>query len=137
MSEEEEIKSIIEKTNQYNPPVDLTNFKVASFLVRKPKTAKSTDLIIDIIQKSISEQSAITRDDIYRLYWLYKTNNETNEIPPSREYVYNEGWVNITFDRQSFINHWRVQRNAISWFKAALSSAILEGKLLVLPIIQI
>lgn len=110
---------------------------VASFAVRKRKASATAELIIALIERSIREQLAITRDDIYVLYWLYKTDNETNSLPPTREFMNGHGWQDITFDRETFVNHWRFQRNAIGWFKGGLASAILEGKLLVLPIIEI
>lgn len=110
---------------------------VASFSVRRTRASATAELIIALIERSVREQLAITRDDIYILYWLYKTENETKSLPPTREFVSGKGWSDINFDKEAFINHWRFQRNSISWFKNGLSSAILEGKLLVLPIIEI
>jgi len=111
---------------------------VASFSLRsKKKGSFTSELIIALIERSIRDQCAITRDDIYALYWIYKTDNETKNIEESNEIIPGRGWCKVQFDRQSFIDHWRHQRNAISWFKAGLSSAILDGKLLVLPIIEI
>lgn len=138
MTREEEIKGIIEQANQYNAPAKINDISVASFAIRSNrKGLKTSELILALITKSISEQVAISREDIHRLYWLYKTDNETVAPQEQREYFSGEGWKNVVFDRDSFINHYRMQRNAIGWFKAGLSSAILEGKLLVLPIIQI
>ena len=138
MEKETEIAGIMEATNRYNAPAQVNDISVASFALRSNrKGVKTAELIIALINKSIEEQAAITREDIHRLYWLYKTDNETAPMQEQREFVSGEGWKNVVFDRESFINHWRMQRNAIGWFKAGLSSAILEGKLLVLPIIQI
>lgn len=110
---------------------------VASFSVRKIRASATSELIIALIERSTREQCAITRDDIYVLYWLYKTDNETKSLPPSREFINGRGWQDVSFNKDTFVDHWRFQRNAIGWFKGGLSSAILEGKLLVLPIIEI
>lgn len=141
MSKEEEIKQLLELSHKYRIPVEGLNVPspVASFSVKPKKNRgiKTIDLIIEIIKKSVIEQVAITREDIYRLYWIYKTDNETIMLPESMEHFSGEGWKNIVFDRETFVNHWRMQRNAIGWFKAGLASAILEGQILVLPIIKI
>ena len=142
MDKAEEIKMLIDSADRYVPPMhvlqELLNKPLpASFIVRKPKVIKSAELVIDLIIKSVAEHSAITRDDIIILYWLYKTDCETKDMPATDDFFTGEGWKKVSMDKQTFINHWRMQRNAISWFKAALSSAILEGKLLVLPIIKI
>lgn len=135
--EEEEIKHIIQRTNAYLPQEGIV-YNAAMFLIKpKRRGIKTSDLIIQIINKSVIEQKAIEREDIILLYWLYKTDNETRDTETINDYVNGMGWKNITFDKDTFVNHWRMQRNAVSWFKAGLASAILEGNLLVLPIIKI
>lgn len=117
-------------------PSKLKFFNAASFSVAKRKGYKSVELIISIIAKSVAEQQSITRDDIYLLYWLYKTDHETKEIITDK-WISGLGVRNVTLTKEEFIHDWRMQRNAVGWFRSSLSSAILEGKLLVLPIIEI
>jgi hypothetical protein len=108
MSREEEIKALIEKADQLQPPAPYKEFTPACFLVPpKKKGIKSSELIIQLICKSVIEKAAITREDIYRLYWLYKTDNETIQIT-EREWVGFEGWKDTVFDVETFIIHWRM-----------------------------
>jgi len=109
---------------------------VASFDVRRKNGSYTAELIIALIERSIREGCAITKEDICILYWIYKTDNETKNFE-AEDLIVGQGWRKVLFTKDMFISHWRQSRNAIAWFKAGLASAILEGKLLVLPIIEI
>lgn len=113
----------MELANQYN---------AVSFInTSRRKGADSIELVIQLLCKSVNEGVAITRDDIKILYWIFRSKGKDTAKFEVTWFRYEE------VDKDKFMADWRTERNALGWFKNNLANAILQGKILILPIINI
>lgn len=115
---------------------ELVVYKPASFIY-DGKYRRGVELVTSLIKKSIEENKAIEKEDILDLYWLFKSHGGTKAV-----FIHNYdrakgAWEWIKATRENFGDNYRIRENAPNWFKNNLGSAIIQGKLLVIPIINI
>lgn len=126
-----------------------SDIKAVSFSGRN-NTTPQIKLVIDLIKESIASNNPITKEDIIRIYidWRLTTRNSILSLEKfsHTEAKYNEYWKKITdhsvykyfeVSREEYAKHWGTANLARGWFKNNLASAIIKGKLLVIPIIDI
>lgn len=105
------------------------------------RTTKQVDMIVDLLQTSIKEQRQITLDDIIKTYVNWREKN-------GREFykeVFNHGWKEKgehyykypRITRKEFSELPETKMTARNWFKNNLGSAIIRGKVLAIPVINI
>lgn len=107
-------------------------------------------LVIQLIKESVEQQRPITKEDIIRIYidWRLTTRNSTLSLEKfsHTEPKYNEYWKKIMdysvykyfeVSREEYAKNYKTANLARAWFKNNLASAIIKGKLLVIPIIDI
>jgi hypothetical protein len=95
-------------------------------------------LVVGLIKECVEQKKPITREDIIKIYteFYIKTGKKFKEY----EWL---GWTNtpqerwFEVDRDRFSKHWKTSNNAKQWFKNNLAAAIIAGKLLVIPVIEI
>lgn len=101
-------------------------------------------LVIGLLTNSIHENRAITKNDIVATYMDWR---DTQRCYGSKYYKrrclglnrLTDKWiyehVEVTRDEYMTLSH--IQMNARNWFKSNLAGAIIRGKLLVIPVIDI
>ena len=110
----------------------IKQYNAVSFIDgRSRKGAESVQLVIELLCKSVIEGIAITREDIKELYWIYRSKGKDSARFEVSWFKYEE------VSKGAFMADWRTERNALGWFKNNLANAILQGKILILPIINI
>lgn len=114
----------------------INNVLAPSFSAVKDNSTIQTELITQLLTKSIQECRPISRADIINTYADY--------IEKRCGYHYAEVWKGVgqgykkeKITRDEFIMLWHIKSKSTQWFKTNLGSAILRGKLLVLPIIEL
>lgn len=120
--------------NKISIPSDL---KPVSF-TNCVKDTLQIKLIVALITKSINENNAISIEDIINCYTTYKLNTHgklTKELWLGYSHVPQSKRVDIT--QEEFKALYGTKMAARQWFKSNLGSAIIRGKLLVIPIIEI
>lgn len=104
------------------------------------KTAHTpaTKLVVELIANRVKEQQPITSDDIINLYIDWKITTK-QELRTYVWYGYNniprEAYISVGVDE--YRKYYRVKNLSRAWFKNNLANAIIRGKLLVIPIIEI
>jgi hypothetical protein len=115
-----------------------SDLKAASFC-NGIKRHNQTFLIVELIKKSIAESRQITIQDIINVYL-------DNKFPASYSSAIgwwedsNGKWVHYYCSRETFVrykNNNHLEEKARGWFMQNLGAAIIKGKLLVIPIIEI
>ncbi len=120
--------SELEQTNTLLPAV--------SFATEGPKITYAQHKIIEFIKEKIQAKEPITRYDILILYCETYTQNKDRTIRLYCWYKNEFGWHNkVPFIHA--ITTYEIKNKAIGWFKTNLGSAIVKGKLMVIPIIEI
>lgn len=110
----------------------IPQYNAVSFInTTKRKGEDSVNLVLQLLCTSIADGIAISRDDIKNLYWIFRSKGEQTARVETRAYYFEQ----LSYDQ--FMSDWRTERNAMGWFKTNLANAILQGKLLVLPVINI
>lgn len=106
-------------------------------------------LVVDLIKSSIDKNSPITKEDITSIYidWrIAAKKGLTKQVISHYESRFNEYhgkyfdhavWKHTEATREGFTAQWDTQYLARQWFKNNLAAAIIKGKLLVIPIIDI
>ena len=112
----------------------LEDVKPASFTVTKEQEYPQVKVVIDLLVSATKEQRAITKEDIVRVYANFKC-RKTGTY--SRWEWKNGVWANHPNTPEELIKDWRIQYHSITWFKNVLGMAIIRGKLLVIPIIDL
>lgn len=123
--------------NQLNK---LSNARAVSFIDKARSTPQET-IIIDLIKLSIENNKPITQDEIIEAYVTWK--EAKDGILIEKTYLhhnpgsYHISWEKKEITRNEFAALWATKIQARTWFKSNLTGAIIKGKLLVIPIIEI
>lgn len=102
-------------------------------------------LVIALIKQSIERNKPISKEDIINTYCDYR---EMHPYAPHRRLpiFYKEEWKYSNnsrivsykeISRAEYATTYTARLNAMQWFKGNLAAAIIKGKLLVIPIIEI
>lgn len=121
-----------------NDIVKQSGLKAASFC-NGIKRYQQTFLIVELIKKSISESRQITIEDIVSVYLDKKFPTPYSSAIGWWEDS-NGKWIHYYCSRETYIkykmnNH--LEDKAKNWFMSNLGAAIIKGKLLVIPIIEL
>lgn len=114
--------------------VKISDFKPVSFQPNN-KSSFQVKLITDLIKKCLKEERVINVDDVLDTYVLYQKNRKY------RKFIiqgFSDGnYRSREVSEEEFRTHWTVITKAKQWFRSNLGSAVISGKLLVIPIIEI
>jgi hypothetical protein len=113
-------------------------FQAVSFSNDRNRDIIQHKIIIRLLNNSIKEQRQITIIDIVNAYVEWRFYGI--EVMHGFKKVYNElGWKfePITTTPEDFRNEWNINTKAKGWFKNNLGGAIIKGKILAIPIIEI
>jgi len=118
-----------------------TEIRAVSFSANTRNTPQ-IQLVIKLIKSSIADSRPITIDDIIATYiaWRLKYSGKklTKEI-----YVGNKGghwrenYAHVEVETEEYAKLYGTKLLARQWFKSNLASAIIKGRLLVIPVIDI
>lgn len=97
----------------------------------------SVQLIIELLSKSIQESIPITIDDIRSLYIEYSMTVKRHRSGLIWKQDENGKFCYQYAKTKEEWLRWGSKRRAITWFKQNLGSAILKGRILAIPIIEI
>jgi hypothetical protein len=106
----------------------------ASF-VGSGRNKPQVQLVINLIKRKIKDEQPIQSEDIIDTYTYWRINHSRSKltlstfIPPS--------WRIVEYSAEDFKKQHSVKALSLQWFKNNLASAIIDGKLLVIPIIDI
>lgn len=109
--------------------------KAASFLTER-QAKLGVELVTDLIKSAIKASEPITQEAIMECYWQFRSRGGTSKVFLNK-WEYNSGNYKKEVNKEEFKSDWRVKNNSFTWFRANLGSAIIHGKLLVVPIIEI
>lgn len=121
--------------------VKSSDLRAATF--NSGRSTKQVDIIVNLIKSSIEGEKKIDSDDIISAYidWVLLTGKQLKEQiyngwnwrenGYSREYTYQE------VSREKYSTLWSTKTKARQWFRSNLGSAIIQGKLLAIPVIEI
>lgn len=125
--------------NFLNNKMDLQKQAPVASFISNLKYRNSVMLVTEMIKQAIQADKAITRDDIKHLYWIFKSANNTKPVFIDVIEGGPQGgrWIVKEVDEQEFVDYFRTKENSHNWFKNNLGAAVIYGKLLVLPVIQI
>ena len=117
-----------------------SDLQAASFSSGLTKAELQIKLVFKLLSYSIKEKKAITKNDIIECYLDYIFHGDEDII--YRKALdwkqYNPDMTgNVTRYTIREKHNWYCERSALEWFKKNLGAAILKGKLLVIPIIEI
>lgn len=101
-------------------------------------------MVIALLTKSINDNIAITKKDILSVYMDWR---DAQKYSPTKyekrkciglnrvtnKWIYE--WEEVS--RDEYMNQRHIQMSARTWFKSNLAGAIIRGKLLVIPVIDI
>ena len=116
----------------------ISDIKPASFVPNNREDSLQIKLILRLLKSSIDNGKAITLDDIRMLHAEYSMTVMRNGA--------GYGWfwddrLNRTYRRAKTIEEWLHSHSqpslSITWFKNNLGAAILKGKILAIPVIEI
>lgn len=118
-----------------------SNLSPASFSTSINRTNLQVSLIVKLLKESIDKQLPITRQAITDLYveWKDKTGAAIYKevyigfTDPTRKYPYQTVEISI----EQFAKEWNTPTKAKSWFKMNLGAAIIQGKILAIPVIDL
>lgn len=125
-----------------------SDIKAVSFKANT-RTTPQIQLVIGLIKESIEKSKPITKDDIIDIYiqWRLTTRNKlTLQKLSHTESRYNEYWKKFMdygvyklyeVSAEEYAKSYHAGILARQWFKGNLASAIIRGKLLVIPVIEI
>lgn len=105
------------------------------------RSTRQVDLIVQLLADSIRNNKQITIDDIIETFLTWKKEvgkklilHEWNSGYQERnEYHYKFREVS----KEEFAAHWETKQKARNWFKNNLGAAIIRGKILAIPVIDI
>jgi hypothetical protein len=105
------------------------------------RSTKQVDLIVDLLTNSIKENRQITIEDIIETFLVWKEQvgkklilaqwNSGYQERNEHHYKYKE------VSKKEFAQHWETKQKARNWFKTNLGAAIIRGKILAIPVIDI
>lgn len=116
-----------------------TNIRSVSFAPDK-KVLPQEQLIIKLITYSIDNNAPITKADIinaYAEYVLMRDRKLIKKIFVRFTEHYHSVYTTIEVNKEEFAKLYRTKIAARTWFKSNLAGAIIKGRLLVIPIIDI
>jgi hypothetical protein len=111
-----------------------SELKPASFQNRTDRTLLQTELILELLTKGIKENKVIDRDDIINCYVKYVfREGRVVTIQKMQDWK----WVDLIVDEEDFKKEYWTKSKALNWFKCNLGAAILKGRILAIPVIDI
>lgn len=121
-----------------NEIVQHSELKPASFQNGSDRTYLQTKIIVDLLKRGVEEQRMLTRDDIIKCYVDF-AQRDNKKLMVWRWKDSGDGWRNhhVELSPEEYANEWLVRQRAITWFKQNLGAAIMKGKVLAIPIIDI
>jgi hypothetical protein len=121
--------------------IEKQELRAASFSGGSDRTYVQTKLIIDLLQNSLSQGKAITRDDILNCYldFVYGQKRSIYKFGGWKwsPYYNREVETRVAVDREEAKTVYGAKIQAIQWFKSNLGAAILKGKVLAIPVIDL
>lgn len=119
-----------------------SNIQPASFLrsvSAKKRYDLQTNLVIKLLQKSIEAKSPVTLNDIIDCYLDFVFRNGSSvERSSYRVTNWQERDRRQYFTREELkAKKWYIEDESLNWFKKNLGAAIIKGKILAIPIIEI
>lgn len=116
-----------------NELVKHSGLQPASFDDGKRKDTYAIQLVIDLLKRKIKTGTPVTIDDIRGIHADYSMKRDLHRAG----YKYENGqWIKAK-TKQEWLDNWSSQYRAIPWFKTQLGAAILKGRLLVIPVIDL
>lgn len=117
-------------SKEYKPSI-----QPASFQSRSDRTFLQTEYIVHLLKRGIDEQRILTREDIIDCYVSFYFHGKEKLV--RREWNY--------FERKEVENTYTPEEfraklyapSVIQWFKNNLGAAILKGRILAIPLIDI
>lgn len=108
---------------------------IAASFVAKPRNKPQVQLVIDLIKNKIQANEKIGLEDIIDIYteWRIKCTRSKLTL---QLFVY-PTWRLVDHSSEGFKQQPSVKVLAQQWFKNNLAAAIINGKLLVIPVIDI
>ncbi len=108
-----------------------------SFINSSDKNTFQIELILRLIMKSINNKKPITVFDIQDIYTDYCIKAKRHRTNYANRFI-NGKWECYAFQtREDWQEYYCTTTRAVVWFKSNLGAAILKGKLIVIPIIEI
>ncbi len=118
--------------------VKQSEFKPLSISNRLGKSSLQVTIIVELIKKCINENRVLLKEDIINSYVEWQDTGRTYRKFMTCAYDKSTGkYGRIILTKDEFHNHWTTETKAKQWFRSNLGSAIIQGKLLVIPIIEI
>ena len=112
------------------------NIMPASFGVRGDRSKLQTTCIVNLLKTGINDCRVISRSDIVDCYVDYKFHNI--EVLEMREWdCWQKKEVLNRYTRETFRKQKCYEPTVIAWFKNNLGSAILKGRILAIPVIEL
>lgn len=127
--------------NNGNDIVKHSGLKPASFSTPSRGTLQ-IEMIVDLLKSSIENGKQISIDDIIETYmnWKEKVGREFTKEVWNGAGAYSRGLPNyshVVVTRDEYKKQYGVSMQARNWFKSNLGSAIIKGKILAIPIINL
>ena len=103
------------------------------------KLEAQTELVLKLLSNAIKEDRPITKEDIIDCYLDFIFYGDRKTVYRSGLDSSKWGGHNGVFTREELKTdrQWYCERLSMNWFRLHLGSAILKGKLLAIPIIEI
>jgi len=92
--------------------------------------------IIQLLNDSANNGTIINRNDITNCFVDFKFHEKEILVVEENDYWLNKR-VRKEYNRTDFLNRYDTKLNSLQWFKSNLGSAILKGKILAIPVIEI
>lgn len=119
---------------------NISSLQPANFSIMKDNSSLQITLIVNLLSDSIKNQQPICKSDVINTYveWkftskegVYIEKDVKDPITGTWSYPY------VKVDKEEYRSHWRTVTLAKQWFKSNLGAAIIKGRLLVIPIIDL
>lgn len=114
----------------------IQDLKPASFGFGNDRSYSQTKYIIDLLKSSIEESKIITREDIVNCFLDYKFHGIKIIKISERNYWAGEYEIK-EYTRDEYRKTKCYPPTIVQWFKSNLGGAILKGRILAIPIIEI
>lgn len=115
-----------------NDIVKQPDLKPLSIKNESRQSTLQVGLIVEMIKNCIKDEKALSIEDILDCYISYQKKCDRYR----RFHIFKyQRWEKLTEDE--FRQHYQTRTKAKQWFRSNLGSAIIQGKLLVIPIIDI
>ncbi len=112
---------------------NISNIIPASFNVVQRKDTHQVELIVELLTRKIEAKEPVTIDDIRDIYAEYSMKKNMHRAG----FRYEDGkWIKSK-TKQEWLDSWCSQWRAVPWFKQNLGAAILRGRLLAIPVIDL